>query len=468
MVALSHCKDKHFGVFGLGKAGTATVEALVQGGATVSVWDDNPESARSVAARFHDSVKAVPFDQWDWKNIATLVLAPGVPLTHPKPHDVVLCAQKHDVPVLGDVELLFRECPDATYVGITGTNGKSTTTALIGHILASAGRQVQVGGNLGTAALSFERLGKNGIYVIEMSSYMLDLVASVRFHAGVFLNITPDHLDRHGSMENYVATKMHLFDRQQKSDFSILAVDDAYTEASARQLITRDTATVIPVSVTQKVKDGVWVSDNGILHNDTTQLDLNEAAPRLPGKHNWQNIAAAYAVCRSLALSQSEIAEGISTFGGLAHRMELVSTIQGVRFVNDSKATNADATANALAPYEHIYWILGGKQKEGGIEMLGKFFPKIRHAFIIGTATDEFSKTLEGHVAYTKCGDLRNAFDKAARMGMAEQIENAVVLLSPACASFDQWKSFEHRGDAFRDMTKEFESVQAMGSLRAV
>ncbi len=456
MPALTHCKDRAIGVFGLGKAGTATVEALVLGGAKVYVWDDNPEAAKALASRF-GNIHATPFEQWDWKQITELVLAPGVPLTHPKPHPVVEKARSNRTPIIGDVELLYRQQPHATYVGITGTNGKSTTTALIGHILKTAGKNVEVGGNLGTAALSFAPLDSDGIYVIEMSSYMLDLVASVRFQVGVFLNITPDHLDRHGTMENYVAAKMHLFDRQQPDDVAVVAVDDVYTEACARTLIARNTARIMPVSVANKVQGGVWVDASGILHDGVFTMDLKTTAPRLPGKHNWQNIAAAYMATRALGLTSEQIRAGITSFGGLAHRMELVATVEGIRFVNDSKATNADATANALAAYDAIYWIVGGKPKEGGIETLGNFFPKIRHAFLIGDAAQAFAHTLEGHVAYRTCGDLTRAFEEAARMAMKEQIQGALVLLSPAWAAFDQWKSFEHRGDAFRALAQAYE-----------
>ena len=456
MITLTLYKNKSIGVFGLGKAGLATLDALIAGGAQVYAWDDSADSCAAAKVRFGDAVNIIDFKQWEWKNLAYLVVAPGVPLTHPAPHPVVAMAKQNTVQIIGDIELLFQAQPDATYIGITGTNGKSTTTSLIGHVLKQAGCNVEVGGNLGTAALSLKPLGKGGIYVLELSSYMLDLVHTTRFQVAAFLNITPDHLDRHGDMEGYIAAKMHIFDRQLESDAAVIALDDAYTESIARTLIARNNVRVIPVSAQQAVQKGIYAKDATLM--DTTRaafapIDIANVQS-LVGSHNWQNACVALAVCMQMGLSRDVIASGLASFGGLAHRMELVATIDGIRFINDSKATNADATANALAPFDPVYWIVGGKPKEGGIEALGKFFPKIRHAFLIGAATDEFATTLQGQVTYSKCGDLKTAFDAASKLAFKEKLPNAVVLLSPACASFDQWKSFEQRGDAFRSMAE--------------
>ncbi len=461
MIAISAYEGQKVAVFGLGKAGEATIASLLAGGAHIYAWDDNERSCDRASANYSGKIHIEPIRQWPWQDIKALVLSPGVPLTHPKPHMVVELAKEHDCPIMGDIELLYRSCPDARYVGITGTNGKSTTTTLIGHILQHAGLKIQVGGNLGTAALSLKALGEDGIYVIETSSYQLDLLESVRFNIAAFMNVTPDHLDRHGSMEGYVAAKMHIFDRQLASDHAIIAVDDDYTRSVSTELKSRENQQVLEVSAHSKLAGGVYV-ENGLLHDGEHIFDLRGIGT-LTGRHNWQNAAVAYGVCRACGVKPEDIFEAMKTFPGLRHRLQLVDTIHGIRFINDSKATNADATSNALAPYDAIYWIAGGKAKEGGIHSLTAYFPKILHAFLIGAAENEFAAVLAQHkVPFTHCGTLENAVDMAARRAFAEKKPGAVVLLSPACASFDQWKSFEERGDAFCTMVTQLAEGHAL------
>jgi len=446
MIAVSAYQGKKVGVFGLGKAGDATIAALIAGGAQVFAADDSDVSNARTAEKFGAGVTVLPIGQWPWNDVVALVLSPGVPLTHPEPHAVVLLAKQAGCSIVGDIELLYLTCPNATYVGITGTNGKSTTTTLIGHVLKAAGLTVEVGGNLGTAALSLAPLGCEGIYVLELSSYQLDLVHSTRFQVGAFLNITPDHLDRHGHMDGYVAAKKHLFDRQGADDVAIVAVDDMYTRDIADGLKVQK---VVKVSSQQALRSGVYV-DGGILHDvgNQRQFDLRSIVT-LTGAHNWQNAAIAYATALACGVMPDAIYAAMQSFAGLRHRLQLVASVHGVRFINDSKATNADATQHALAPYDAIYWIAGGKAKAGGVESLSAFFPKVAHAFLIGASEADFAATLEGKVAYTLCGTLAEAFRLAAAMAFADKKKDAVVLLSPACASFDQWKSFEERGDAF-------------------
>ena len=430
-------KDQKIGVFGLGKAGEAAVQSLLAGGATVFADDDKLG-------------KGQPYATWSWSELKALVLAPGVAETHP----CALLAKKHQVSIIGDIEILCRSQPDARKIGITGTNGKSTTTTLIGHILKEAGERVEVGGNLGTAALSLAPLGKGETYVLELSSYQLDLVHTTCFNVAVFLNITPDHLDRHGDMAGYIAAKKHIFDRQTKDDVAIIAVDDEYTKALVNgwKLMVDGEGKLIKVSVTQILSDGIYVKD-GVLYDNYFQPSTISyqlpTTPALTGQHNWQNAALAYAAARAQGISPEKIIALMRTFPGLRHRLQLVKTIDGVRFINDSKATNADAVSHALKPYNNIYWIAGGKAKAGGIEPLVPLFLHIARAYLIGEAADEFAKTLEDKVPYVKCGTLDNAVKRAAEDAFAEKREGAVVLLSPACASFDQFNSFEHRGDVF-------------------
>ncbi len=472
MIIITEYKNQNIGVFGLGKAGSATVASLAAGGAQVFAWDDKAADSRqwTVDTKINELVHRPPstvhYREWPWPQLKALILAPGVPLTHPAPHPVVVLAREHHVPVIGDIELLQRAQPAARYIAITGTNGKSTTTALIGHILKEAGRKVQVGGNIGTAALTLEPLADDGIYVLETSSYQLDLVRSTRFHVAVFLNITPDHLDRHGSMEGYVTAKCHIFDRQQPGDVAVLAVDDEYTRQIRDSVLRIQGSKIIPVSAGEKLEHGIHAVDGFLVdHYFPESRSLKHesllAITSLTGRHNWQNAAAAYAACRASGVAPDVIIAAMKTFPGLRHRLQLVAEIGGVCFINDSKATNADATSNALAPYDSIYWILGGKPKEGGIVSLAEYFPKIRHAFLIGEAADAFARTLEGKVPYTHSGTLEAATKQAAALAWREKKPQAVVLLSPACASFDQWKSFEQRGDAFCGYV---EALNAAGS----
>ena len=479
MILLPKYKGKKIGVVGLGKSGMATIAALEASGAQVLAWDDG------LAKKGGSPVTLTPLEAWPWPEIADLILSPGVPLTHPQPHAAVVLAKQHGVRVIGDVELLLTAQPEATVIAITGTNGKSTTTALIGHILAQAGRRIEVGGNLGTPVLSFAPLGAGEIYVLELSSFQLELLDKAHIHCGCFLNITPDHLDRHGSMEGYVNAKKNIFPHPQPGDVAIIGVDDAYSEAVARELIAAGQRRVIPVGISERVANGVDVK-NGMLTDHSSAeplaIDLSPCLA-LKGSHNWQNAAVAYAACRFAGLTLEQIEVGLQSFPGLAHRMERVGTVRGVTFVNDSKATNADATAKALGSYDTMYWIAGGLPKEGGITTLGEYFPRIRHAFLIGQAAEQFAQTLDGHVPYSMCGTLEVATQKAAHMawqeaasdphpssplqgeerggGGAAAAHEPVVLLSPACASWDQWPNFEVRGDAFRGYVQALQKERA-------
>lgn len=419
-------KGKNIAVFGLGKAGKAAVERLVSCGAEVFAWDDNSKS-RNLE---NPSVKLESPEKWPWDKIEFMVLSPGIPLTYPKPHKVVKKAQEANVPIICDVELLYMLAPNARYIGITGTNGKSTTTALIGHICKEAGLNAHIGGNIGVSASSLPILGDDGVYILEMSSYQLDLLQKTKFNISVLLNITPDHLDRHGNMEEYIQAKKHIFDRQTSEDTGIVAMESDVTERVYTELKRSSKASIISVYP--------YLTDTLVLGDLT----------KLPGEHNKQNIAASYMALRVLGVENDDIIAGIKSFDGLKHRLQYLAEIDNIVFVNDSKATNAVATSHALKSFENIYWIVGGVAKEGGIKSLEKFFHKIKHAFLIGEAKDDFAETLEGEVEFTKSGDMDKAFEQALSMAKNSN-DKPVILLSPACASFDQFKNFEERGDAF-------------------
>jgi UDP-N-acetylmuramoylalanine--D-glutamate ligase len=311
---------------------------------------------------------------------------------------------------------------------------------------------VRVGGNIGAGVLGLEPLHAGAIYVLELSSYQLDLTDSLRLNVAVHLNLTPDHLDRHGGMDGYAAAKKRIFANQGAGDWAVIGVDDehgltlqAELRSSARE--------VAAISARQALSHGV-----AILGDDLYDILGGRAEPvfpvaearALPGRHNGQNMAAAYAACRALGLSPAGIRDGLRSFPGLRHRLEMVCTLDGVRFVNDSKATNADAAAQALAVYPTIYWIAGGRAKEGGIASLKPFFPRIARAYLIGECADGFAKTLSGHVPVASCQTMDRAVEAAFADARADKAREPVVLLSPAAASFDQYPDFEARGDAFK------------------
>ena len=441
-------------VFGLAKSGLSAARALMASGADVWAWDDGagPRDAARAAG-----IPLVDLAACDWSKPAALVLSPGLPHTFPTPHPVAALATARRCPIIGDIELMARAGLGARFIGITGTNGKSTTTALIGHILKSAGRRVEVGGNLGTPALDLAPLGRDGTYVLELSSYQLELTPTLVLDVAVLLNITPDHLDRHGGMDGYIAAKARIFERQSPTQTAVIGVDDAHSCGLQARIAAARQQVVIPISASRWIANGVY-ADRGWLVDDRKGraeriLDLAEA-PRLPGAHNWQNAAAAFAACAAAGLATPAIVAGIKSFPGLAHRQELIATIGDVSYINDSKATNADATAKALACYQPIYWILGGRAKETGLDGLEPFYPRIAHAFLIGEASERFAASLEGHVAYSKCGTLAAAVAAAHRLAQAERKPGAVVLLSPAGASFDQFANFEERGNVFRQLVQ--------------
>jgi UDP-N-acetylmuramoylalanine--D-glutamate ligase len=461
MIDVATFRGEKVAVMGLARSGLVAAQALQRGGAGVMAWDDAAAKREAAAAT---GVPIVDLAAADLAGIAALVLSPGIPHTYPKPNPVAARARAAGAKIIGDIELLAQSCRQARYVGITGTNGKSTTTALIGHIVAQAGRKVAVGGNLGTPALSLAPLAADGIYVLEMSSYQLELTESLTFDVAVLLNLTPDHLERHGGMDGYIAAKRRIFARQRTPQTAVIGIDDALSRAIAEALAGGGAQRLVPISAETRAPGGVYVADGWLIDDMAGAaqrvLELRRA-PHLPGRHNWQNAAAAYAATRALGIGTSAVIAGITSFAGLAHRQELIATIDGVAYVNDSKATNADATAKALACYEAIYWIAGGLAKEGGIVSLAPFFPRIRHAFLIGKATEEFAATLEGRVKLSRCGELGRAVAAAHDAALVPRKPGAVVLLSPACASFDQFANFEERGDVFRRLVAALPGARA-------
>jgi UDP-N-acetylmuramoylalanine--D-glutamate ligase len=466
MIPATSFKGKSVALFGLGGSGIATAHALVEGGASVMAWDDNPES---VAAAEAAGIPVADLRKTEWSGVSSLVLSPGVPLTHPKPHWSVELARGAGVEIIGDIELFARErrarAPQAPFIAITGTNGKSTTTALTTHIVAAAGRDAQMGGNIGRAVMTLDPPTRERIYVVECSSYQIDLAPSLDPTAGVLLNITPDHLDRHGTIQHYADVKERLVAGSQTA---IVGVDDIYCEQIADRL-EHAGREVVRISKRLALADGMFAEGSTIVKAWSGRMQpvvSLEGIGSLRGQHNAQNAIAATAACLKLGLTLDEIQAGLRSFPGLAHRMEQVGRRGNVLFVNDSKATNADASAPALSSFQRIYWIAGGLPKQGGIASLKSFFPRIAKAYLIGEAAPAFSATLGDAAPYEISGTLEAAVEHAARDAADDTSGEVVVLLSPACASFDQFRNFEVRGEAFRSAVASLENVEMIGGMR--
>ena len=465
MIPVTSFAGKTVAVFGLGGSGLASCHALKAGGAEVIAADD---SADNVAKAAQAGFTTADLRTVSWSNFSALILTPGAPLTHPAPHWSVLMARQAGCEVIGDIELFCRErrrhAPDAPFVAITGTNGKSTTTALIAHLMKVAGYDTQMGGNIGTAILSLEPPRMGRVHVIEMSSYQIDLTPSLDPTVGILLNISEDHIDRHGTVAHYAAVKERLVAGVKPQGTSIVGVDDGWSRATADRL-DRAGKRVVRISVKNPLPDGIYVEHETIVRaagGARSEVARIGGIGSLRGLHNAQNAACAAACALALGVREDVLQKGLRSFPGLAHRMEQVGRRGKVLFVNDSKGTNADAAAHALSSFADIFWIAGGKLKLGGITSLAEFFPRIRKAYLIGEAAAEFAETLGDRVPHEISETLDVAVDHAATDAEASTLADPVVLLSPACASFDQYRNFEIRGARFREL------VQAMPGVKPV
>lgn len=446
-------------VYGLGASGLATADYLAKNNFDVIVTDDNLAAIENSKAKLSsDNIRFLAPQDIEKECAANTIISfsPGIPLYFPKRHKILEIIAKTGAKLSCDIELFYLSNSDKIFLGITGTNGKSTTTALAGYIFEQLKLDAQIGGNIGVPCFN---LPPAKFYVFETSSYQLDLIEKTHFRVASLMNITADHIDRHGSFENYVSTKKRIFMNQKEGDFAVIEIDNetCHKVFTDFQNDKNFKANLIPISTKKIAVEGVSVID-GILHNriNGAKSDFSLKNAFLRGEHNMQNIAVAFAniyccvLQQNLAIDEQKIIDAIISFKGLRHRMQFLGEIAGVNFINDSKATNAESTENALKSYDNIFWILGGKAKEGGIKILQPYFNKITRAYLIGEASEEFSEFLEeNHVDYTKCGDLENAFKIALNDAKNSGLKEKNILLSPACASFDQWKNFEERGDYF-------------------
>jgi UDP-N-acetylmuramoylalanine--D-glutamate ligase len=466
MIKAASFKNQDVAVFGLGRTGLTAAKSLAAGGARVHAWDDR-EEARDIAA--NAGISLTDLSKSDWSDYSALVLSPGVPHKLPKPHWTAQRADATDTPIICDIEIFAREIKARApsnrpkIIAITGTNGKSTTTALTAHILSECDRAVQMGGNIGRGVLDLDRMHAGMVYVLELSSYQLERCPSLHADVAVFLNLSPDHLERHGDLKSYGAAKRNIFNNQTSDDTAIIGVDNPEGRRLCTVMTARNGRSVVPISGRKSLGRGSCVIKGKLYCAQGRKVaeiaDLNQAKA-LEGVHNWQNAAAAYAAVHALGLSPAKIGKAILSFPGLAHRMETSGRVGPLRYVNDSKATNADAARQALASYKNIYWIAGGMAKAGGIEPLAELFPNVTRAYLIGEAAEDFSKTLKTHkVSHKISKELHYAVICATKDALASGKKDPIILLSPACASFDQFADFEKRGDVFRDKAGEIVAI---------
>ena len=438
MITVPSYQGKKVGVFGLARSGLAAVHSLVASGAEVFAWDDN-EAARGLVESCAADLYSLDFAELD-----ALMLAPGVPLTHPEPHPLVLKATASNTPLISDFDVFEAarsSLPKHKVIGVTGTNGKSTTTALIGHILASCDVPVAVGGNIGTGVMALNALPEGGVYVFELSSFQLDLTKHLECNVGVLLNMSPDHLDRHGNMDGYIAAKKRLFDMQAEGATSIIGVDDEVCAMLAQTL-----PATIKISGAMELSDGVSAVGGTLKGAKCGDIGSLAGISSLQGTHNWQNAAAAFAATRAVGVDAKEILGAMETFPGLEHRQEIVSHDKGILIVNDSKATNVDSAVRALETFKNIRWIAGGRAKDKDFSALANSVQSVRHAYLMGEHANQIADCLPQSLPLSQLDTL----EEAVHVALGEAEAGDTVLLSPACTAFDQFANFEKRGEAFK------------------
>lgn len=454
MLTLSHYGQKIAAVLGLSRTGLSACRALAAGGGRVWAWDDDLERRKAASDL---GVSIVDLNLCNWDRVESLVLSPGIPLRHPRPHRLVKRARAGSVPVIGDMELLAENQPERRIVGVTGTNGKSTTSALIAHILGHAGIGTQLGGNIGLPVLDLLPKPVKDIYVLELSSFQLDLTERLKCEVAVILNLSPDHLERHGGMAGYLRAKRRILRNQEADNWAVIGIDDTFGRKIERDLRAAKDRRVVPISAASQAKGGVYALEGRLIddiegrHDDVGRID---GFLHLKGAHNAQNMAAAYTAARAMGADPTAILAGMESFPGLAHRLELVDSINDIAFVNDSKATNPDAAARALATFNDIYWICGGQPKQDNLDAVLPYLKNVRRAYLIGEAAPRFKELLDGEADVVISETLDQAFHAARADARQDGRKKATVLLAPACASFDQFANFEARGDAFRHLVE--------------
>ena len=428
MIIPSSMKDQTIAILGLGRSGQAACHALVKAGAIVVGHDDGADLNNIDLPK--DAAIMSPND-WPWDQLDAIIISPGIPHQFPKPHPVAKKAMDLGIPVLSDIEMLMQAKPAAKIIGITGTNGKSTVVTLIDHLMRSAGIKTALGGNIGFAALGLTDPGKDGVIILELSSYQLETTPSLTLDAGAVINITPDHLDRHGGWQGYVAAKAKLVKAVKPEGLTVLG-----QQGAAAQL--------------------AKMASSAVMMADPETAPDRSACPALNGPHNALNTAIACNIARFFGVEDDAINSALDDFKGLPHRMETVATIDHISFINDSKATNGDAAAEALKTFDHIYWIAGGDAKDDGLGIAADYLNHVRHAYMIGASAEQFAEQIKERCPVEISQDLETAthtaFQDAQKDTQSGGAKDITILLSPAAASFDQFKNFEMRGEKFRQI----------------
>jgi UDP-N-acetylmuramoylalanine--D-glutamate ligase len=446
---------KQIAIFGIGISGLSAIDYLINNNYQILAIDDNVNSLEKLQKKYQDHPNLLQNieicgdkTKINWNNIEFLLVSPGIPLKYPKPHDIVLLAKENSCKITGDIELFYLLNKKSKFIGITGTNGKSTVTSLTGHIFKESQVDALIGGNIGIACFELE---KSDRYIFEMSSYQLDLNDKTHFHIAVIMNITPDHLDRHKDMDGYIKAKKRIFLNQTQNDFALLNIDDANCYKIYQDLKEDSNfkANLVAISLKKDQKDSISLINNRLINNISQEtIDLDDFE-HLKGSHNKQNIAVSYAIAHLSGISNDKITSSIKSFEGLKHRLEFVKKINNISFVNDSKATNIEAALCAIEAYDNIFWIAGGESKNDDFSILKKDLHKIKKVFLIGKDQEKIARFLnQNNVENYLCNDLDNAFKKSVEFANKED-GKIIILLSPACASFDQWKNFEERGNHF-------------------
>jgi UDP-N-acetylmuramoylalanine--D-glutamate ligase len=424
---------RKIGILGLGISGQSLVKFLEKGKLDYIYWDDKKETEAFT-----------PLDSPKWEEITDLIVSPGINNDHP----LITRLVKRKINIYSDIELFYQiyGCKDKI-IAITGTNGKSTTTALIHHIVSEAGFKSAIGGNFGIGIFDLEPDNYDYL-ILELSSFQLDRTEKFHPRVGVLINISKDHIDYHGTMEKYISAKEKIFYNQDENDLAIIGVDSQYR-------IKYKPSNLLEVSQKENLENGICIKNNKIIDNFFSsrreEIDIPDNIS-LKGVHNLENILCAYSACREIGITSEQIMMAVASYKGLAHRMEYIGERNGVVYVNDSKATNFDSAKYALTAFNNIHWIIGGIEKEGGIEGFAEYLSHIKSVYLIGSAQDKFSSSIGDKIPEKYlCGNLKNAFDLATSKAQ----NGDVILLSPACASMDQWQNYAARGDAFRQYFEE-------------
>ncbi|MDA7705646.1 UDP-N-acetylmuramoyl-L-alanine--D-glutamate ligase [Rickettsiales bacterium] len=439
---------KNIIIFGLARSGIATINSLSKLDYQIQIGDDNSQSIDKVA-NLKNIKKCYDIKDIKWDGVDFIIISPGVPLYFPKPHDIVKLANQNNVKIICDVEYFYQLYKNHNYIGITGTNGKSTSTDLIANIFKNSGKKYDFGGNIGKAVFDMEIFPENSHYILELSSYQLDLIRNTHLKIAILLNITPDHLERHGNFKNYILSKKRIFQNQGQGDFSIIGIDNKESAKIYNQL-EKDPqfkANLIPFS-TKIILDKGFSIQNQIIYKNGNEIANLQDKILIKGAHNLENILASFISAYICQIDIDFIIKSISNFTGLKHRMQFVRKINNINFINDSKATSLESSIMAIKNFDNIYLILGGQIKDDDFNLLAKYKDKIIKCYLIGKDTDKLYNILLNKITCQKCYDLKKAISNSYQE--AKKInQESNILLSPAAASFDQWQDFEERGEFF-------------------